>query len=55
MVGLSILVRGNLDEKLRWTFSLYDQDRDGLISRSEIHTMRYKPHDSLTIFNNGLF
>ena len=33
VVGLSILVRGSLDEKLRWTFSLYDQDRDGLISR----------------------
>ena len=36
MVGLSILVRGTLEEKLRWTFSLYDQDRDGFISREEM-------------------
>ncbi len=36
VVGLSILVRGTLEEKLRWTFSLYDQDRDGLISREEM-------------------
>jgi len=36
VVGLSVLVRGTLDEKLRWTFSLYDQDRDGLIGREEM-------------------
>ena len=35
-VGLSILIRGSLEEKLRWTFSLYDQDRDGFISREEM-------------------
>ena len=35
-MGLSILVRGTLEEKLRWTFSLYDQDRDGYISREEM-------------------
>ena len=27
VVGLSVLVRGSLEEKLRWTFSLYDQGR----------------------------
>ncbi|XP_059084351.1 Kv channel-interacting protein 1-like isoform X1 [Tigriopus californicus] len=36
VVGLSILIRGTLEEKLRWTFSLYDQDRDGVISREEM-------------------
>ena len=35
-MGLSILIRGSLEEKLRWTFSLYDQDRDGFISREEM-------------------
>ena len=34
--GLSILVRGTLEEKLRWAFTLYDQDRDGFISREEM-------------------
>ena len=33
VIGLSILLRGSLDDKLRWTFTLYDQDRDGFISR----------------------
>lgn len=36
VIGLSILLRGSLDDKLRWTFSLYDQDRDGFISREEM-------------------
>jgi Ca2+-binding EF-hand superfamily protein len=34
--GLSILSRGSLDEKLRWTFSLYDINGDGCISREEM-------------------
>ena len=33
VLGLSILVKGCLEDKLRWIFSLYDQDRDGYISR----------------------
>ncbi|XP_054258170.1 Kv channel-interacting protein 1 isoform X4 [Macrosteles quadrilineatus] len=34
--GLSILSRGSLDEKLRWTFSLYDINGDGRITREEM-------------------
>lgn len=34
--GLSILSRGSLDEKLRWTFSLYDINGDGFITREEM-------------------
>lgn len=36
VLGLSILLRGSLEDKLRWTFSLYDQDKDGFISREEM-------------------
>lgn len=36
VIGLSILVRGTTEEKVRWMFSLYDQDRDGFISREEM-------------------
>jgi len=36
VIGLSILVRGTLEEKVRWMFTLYDQDRDGYISREEM-------------------
>lgn len=34
--GLSTLSRGSLDEKLRWTFSLYDINGDGRITREEM-------------------
>ena len=36
MLGLSILSRGTPDEKLRWTFSLYDINGDGYISKDEM-------------------
>ncbi|XP_058792547.1 Kv channel-interacting protein 1-like [Phymastichus coffea] len=36
VVGLSILSRGSMDEKLRWTFSLYDINGDGYITRDEM-------------------
>ncbi|XP_058821799.1 Kv channel-interacting protein 4-like isoform X2 [Topomyia yanbarensis] len=34
--GLSILSRGSLEEKLSWTFSLYDINHDGKITREEM-------------------
>ncbi|XP_046431009.1 Kv channel-interacting protein 1-like isoform X1 [Neodiprion fabricii] len=36
VTGLSILSRGSMDEKLRWTFSLYDINGDGCITRDEM-------------------
>lgn len=36
VTGLSILSRGSIDEKLRWTFSLYDINGDGCITRDEM-------------------
>ena len=34
-MGLSILLKGTLQDKLRWTFQLYDVNKDGVLSRSE--------------------
>jgi Kv channel-interacting protein len=34
--GLSILSRGTMEEKLCWTFSLYDINGDGRITREEM-------------------
>lgn len=33
---MSILSRGSLEEKLRWTFSLYDINGDGCITKEEM-------------------
>lgn len=39
VMSLSVIARGSLDDKLRWTFDLYDTDGDGVISRSEMTTV----------------
>lgn len=36
VLNLSILSRGTLDEKLEWTFQLYDVNGDGFISKDEM-------------------
>ena len=36
MIGLSVLARGTLVEKLQWAFSLYDINGDGIITKDEM-------------------
>ncbi|KAG8238427.1 hypothetical protein J437_LFUL002884 [Ladona fulva] len=36
MLGLSILLKGSLQERLRWAFSLYDVNDDGYVTREEL-------------------
>lgn len=36
LIGLSILSRGTVDEKLRWIFNLYDINRDGKVTKDEL-------------------
>jgi Ca2+-binding EF-hand superfamily protein len=36
MLGLSVVMKGTLQERLRWAFSLYDVNHDGYITRSEM-------------------
>jgi len=39
VTNLSLIARGSLDDKLRWTFNLYDVDGDGVINKSEMMTI----------------
>ncbi|XP_007889627.1 Kv channel-interacting protein 1 isoform X2 [Callorhinchus milii] len=36
VMALSVLLRGSLQEKLRWTFNLYDINKDGYINKEEM-------------------
>lgn len=36
VTAISMLVQGSPEDKLRWSFRLYDKDRDGSITRSEM-------------------
>uniref|UniRef100_A0A8D2P4D5 Potassium voltage-gated channel interacting protein 1 n=1 Tax=Zosterops lateralis melanops TaxID=1220523 RepID=A0A8D2P4D5_ZOSLA len=36
VIALSILLRGTVHEKLRWTFNLYDINKDGYINKEEM-------------------
>jgi len=35
-IGLSILVKGTQEDKIRWTFNLYDLNGDGVITKDEM-------------------
>ncbi|XP_069484203.1 guanylyl cyclase inhibitory protein-like isoform X4 [Ambystoma mexicanum] len=36
VTAISLLVQGTPEDKLRWSFKLYDKDRDGAITRPEM-------------------
>uniref|UniRef100_H3AGA8 Si:ch211-245j22.3 n=1 Tax=Latimeria chalumnae TaxID=7897 RepID=H3AGA8_LATCH len=36
VTAISMLIQGTPEEKLRWSFKLYDKDKDGSITRSEM-------------------
>ncbi|KAM9313440.1 A-type potassium channel modulatory protein KCNIP1 isoform 2-T2 [Gastrophryne carolinensis] len=36
VAALSVLLRGTIDEKLKWTFNLYDINKDGYINKEEM-------------------
>ncbi|KAJ3163281.1 hypothetical protein HDU88_006379 [Geranomyces variabilis] len=39
VMGLSVLCKGGLDERMKWAFRGYDLNDDGRISREELHRM----------------
>jgi len=45
--GLNVLFWGSFDEKVRFGFSVYDFNDDGLVSREELTTMLYEVYELL--------
>ncbi|XP_023343602.1 Kv channel-interacting protein 1 [Eurytemora carolleeae] len=44
-LGLSILVKGTQEDKLRWTFDLYDLNGDGVITKDEMEDIIASVYD----------
>ncbi|XP_009474640.1 PREDICTED: calsenilin-like, partial [Nipponia nippon] len=36
VIGLSVLLRGTVQQKLKWAFNLYDINKDGYITKEEM-------------------
>jgi len=50
VMGLSLLLRGTLLEKLEWTFNLYDINRDGIITADEMYMIVSSVYDIIGNF-----
>jgi len=49
-MGLSLLLRGTLLEKLEWTFNLYDINGDGIITADEMYMIVSSVYDIIGNF-----
>ncbi|KAM8785332.1 calsenilin isoform 2-T2 [Rhynchonycteris naso] len=47
VVGLSILLRGTVQEKLKWAFNLYDINKDGYITKEEMLAIMKSIYDMM--------
>uniref|UniRef100_A0A8D0A9Y0 Kv channel-interacting protein 4 n=1 Tax=Sander lucioperca TaxID=283035 RepID=A0A8D0A9Y0_SANLU len=51
VMGLSILLRGTIQEKLNWAFNLYDINKDGYITKEEmLDIMKETPRQHVEVF-----
>ncbi|KAG9509793.1 Calsenilin [Fragariocoptes setiger] len=47
VIGLSVLTRGTIEDKLRWIFTLYDINGDGVITKDELFKVVSSIYDLL--------
>uniref|UniRef100_A0A3P9MCJ6 EF-hand domain-containing protein n=1 Tax=Oryzias latipes TaxID=8090 RepID=A0A3P9MCJ6_ORYLA len=47
VIGLSVLLRGSVTEKLRWAFNLYDINKDGLVTKEEMLAIMTSIYDMM--------
>lgn len=52
VMGLSVLARGSLQEKLQWAFQLYDVNKDGIITKEEMLDIVSSIYDMMGHFNS---
>ena len=45
LVYISTLLRGTTQEKLKWTFTLYDLNGDGYITKTEVLNVMIAVHE----------
>lgn len=50
VIGLSTLTRGTIDERLKWIFTLYDVNSDGVVTKDELHKIVSSVHDLMGRF-----
>lgn len=44
-IGLSILLKGSIEDKLKWIFSVYDVNKDGVLSKTELKDLTTSIYD----------
>ena len=54
LVSLSTLLRGSTYERLRWTFTLYDLNGDGFITRREVLDVVLAVHDLMGLHGSPM-
>jgi len=54
LVSLSTLLRGTLNEKLTWTFTLYDLNKDGFITKQEVLNVMVAVHELMGVHASPL-
>ncbi|XP_078284857.1 calsenilin-like [Rhinoraja longicauda] len=47
VIGLSVLLRGTVNEKLIWAFNLYDINKDGYVTKEEMLAIMHSIYDML--------
>ena len=54
LVSLSTLLRGSTYERLKWTFTLYDLNKDGYITKQEVMNVMVAVHELMGIHASPL-
>lgn len=54
IAAISLLLKGEINQKLKWYFKLFDQDGNGKIDKDELETI-FKVWKCIFLFSLGLF